>query len=288
VPRIIALSPPVSSRDGGARVTIFGESFQSPVQVFAIHADGSQDELQIIGVRFDQIELITPPSRVDEVVGIRVVNVADGTSVTLPDALRYVAPLSITSAGPLAGSFEGGTQITIEGSGFASPAFVNIGGTAAQVVEVTDHRLVVTAPPFAHPQCSDHSGAISVISGTGLQAMAGSFTYTTPRSELRFAPSEAVGGGMIPVIVIHGGAAEFQFGGTRLEIESATDNGDGTMTYRVRIPDDLPFSMRNKRLQPLSGTLSFLNVDTGCRDARPLFVRPPAVEPRRPPLRDVP
>src|ERR1051326_2184002 len=85
-PVIRGVSPTSGPIDGGTRVSIFGDAFQAPVQVFFGAA-----EAQVIKVTFNEIDVMSPTARdtapnasgpVTGPVDIRVLNVGSGKSVT--------------------------------------------------------------------------------------------------------------------------------------------------------------------------------------------------------------
>lgn len=285
-PRILAVSPSVGSRAGATRVTLFGDGFQAPAQIFAVHSDGSESEMQVIMVRFDMIVAITPPGAGDERIGVRVANVGSGRSFTLENAFRYVAPMSIVAISPSAGPSSGGTRVTIDGIGFSDPMAVIIGGVSARIVSTTDRQIIAVTGELPNPQCSDHAGSVEVTDiETGNSAVGAPYTYLTPRSEFRFVPSQAVVGKPLTVMAIGGSEPlRFELNNTPLVVDAVTDNGDGSTSYRLRLPNDLPFGMLGCRQLPFAATLRMINPATNCRDTRPLVVRPPQTsEPCRQP-----
>src|ERR1043165_9602161 len=136
-PSIRTLTPTSGPIDGGTRVSILGDAFQAPVQVFFGSA-----EAQVISVNFNEIVVMSPTARdtspngsgtVTGPVEVRVRNVASGKETTFPAGFRYVAKMAITAINPTAGSAFGGTDVTIDGVGFNDPVTVDIGGVRAQV-----------------------------------------------------------------------------------------------------------------------------------------------------------
>lgn len=277
-PRILVVSPSAGSREGHTRITLFGEGFQAPAQLFAVHADGSESEMQLIQVRYDTIVALTPPAAEDELVGVRVANVLNGQSYTLENAFRYVAPMSVDTVTPSAGPSSGGTHVAIDGVGFSEPMAVIIGGVPARVVQVTDRQIVAVTGELPDPQCSDHAGRVEVVNvDTGASADGAPFTYLTSRSEFRFVPSQAVVGKALTVMVIGASDSEqlrFELDHTPLAVDGMTNNGDGSTSYRLRLPEDLPFGALGCRQLPFAATLRVINPVTNCRDTRPLVVRP--------------
>ncbi len=284
-PRIVTVSPSGVPRTGGTRMTVFGEGFQVPVQVFTVHANGSESEMQVIAVSFDQVVVLTARAGQAESAGLRVVNTGAGRSFVLANAFRYLEPMSITSVTPSSGPYSGGTRVIIEGSGFTNPVALIIGGIPAQPIKTTEQQIIAVTGPLLDPQCTDHAGVVAVVNiDDGSVATGAPFTFTTPRSEFRFVPSQATLGSLLSVIVNGGGELmRFELDDTLLVIESRVVSGDGSATYRLRMPADLLSHARNCRSTSLAMTLRMTNLGTGCRDTRPLFVVPVTnAEPCRP------
>jgi IPT/TIG domain len=287
-PNIAEVSPRAVPRTGG-RVDFFGVGFQSPLQVFSIHADGSETQMQVLRVDFDHVTALAPGVGGNESVGVRLVNVLSGKTSLVSDAFRYVTPMSIGSVTPNTGPYSGGTLVTIDGSGFADPVAVVVGGIAAQPLEISENRIVAVTGTVSDPQCSDSTGAVNVTRvNDGINTVGTPFTFLTPRSEFRFVPSQATAGSLLNVIVKNDvDQMRFQLDDTLVAIESRLENADGSATYRLRVPASLAFSGSGCLPAPLAMTLRMTNPGTGCRDTRPLFVLPGQESGRCRPLREV-
>jgi hypothetical protein len=164
-PVIYTLTPASGPIDGGTRVTILGEGFQAPVQVFFGSA-----EVQIVKSDFSEIIVIAPPARLTNPNGsgtlvgpvtVTVVNATANRRVTLADGFRYISKMQITGATPLIGSALGGTDITIDGIGFDSKVQVFVAGVEAQVIRVSGSQLLVRTNPLAI-SCLGANGPIVV------------------------------------------------------------------------------------------------------------------------------
>ncbi len=164
-PRISTASPNSGPVTGGTRVTLFGDGFQSPVQVLFGAA-----EARVINVEFGQIIVEAPAARdtssdgsgvVTGPVNITVRNINSQTFTTLLEGFRYVAAMRITNISPLRGSAVGGTELTIEGIGFVSPLEVTVVGVQAQVLGVAGTRVRVRTSPLSVP-CSSQGGQVIV------------------------------------------------------------------------------------------------------------------------------
>jgi hypothetical protein len=74
-------------------------------------------------------------------------NASGGTAAIGPSVDVVAGGVNVTAVAPLCGSSDGGTLVTITGSGFASGATVTFGGTAATSVTVVDaHTITAKAP----------------------------------------------------------------------------------------------------------------------------------------------
>src|SRR5204862_1143146 len=121
-PVIRTLQPTSGPIGGGTRVSIVGDAFQTPVQVFFGSA-----EAQVLSVTFDTIIVMSPRASdtnsngsgtVTGPVGVTVRNVGSNTTANSPVQFRYTPKMQITTVGPTEGPFTGGTRIRIDGVGF--------------------------------------------------------------------------------------------------------------------------------------------------------------------------
>ncbi|HJT00248.1 MAG TPA: IPT/TIG domain-containing protein [Terriglobales bacterium] len=95
---------------------------------------------------------------------------------------------TVTGISPTSGSSNGGTALTITGTGFLAGATVSLGGTAATgITVVSSTKITATAPAHA-------AGAVNVVvtntdgqSGT----LAGGYTYTSASSTIAFVQAKS-------------------------------------------------------------------------------------------------
>jgi len=184
-PVIRAISPTSGPIDGGTRVTIIGDAFEQPVQVFFGSA-----QAQVISVDFNQIIVIAPTARdtsptgsgtVTGPVEVKVTNVNSGKSVTSPTPFRYTPKMVITTVNPTSGSALGGTDVIIDGTGFNEPLTVDIGGIRAQVLSVHGTQILVRTGRAPSPCAGAAGGAITVTNtdngDVATSAVPQTFTY---------------------------------------------------------------------------------------------------------------
>lgn len=292
-PKILTVSPTSGPIDGGTKVTIFGEGFQAPVQVFFGSA-----EVQVLNVTFSQIQIVAPKASdtaaggsgaVTGFVDLRVININSGTTGTLASAFRYVAKALITTFGPGEGLFTGGTQVVIDGAGFNAPVAVTIGGTAALVTNVTPTRITAITSGIVPTGCTDVTGAVVVTNtdnGDGATS-ATAFIYRVPKPAVVGVSSGSVAGGSITITVLNAyGTPRLALGDTGLIINSSTDNGNGSFTFNATIPSTIKLDTQACAGAP--GTfgpiatafdVKYTSVTTSCTDSLPkaAVVNPPSV-----------
>lgn len=195
-PAIFSVSPASGPNEGGTRVTLNGEGFQAPVQVF--FGDGTTAEsftgleATVESVTATRIVAVTPPAtgfgqnNLNEVVDVLVKNVNSGFATVAQSAFQYGAgggdvPF-ISAISPGQGPFTGGTRVTLFGQGFDEPVAVELAGFAQSILSVTGTEVVVRTVGIDVDSCNDVSGASEITNiETGESATGPSFTYRVPQ-----------------------------------------------------------------------------------------------------------
>lgn len=241
-PDIRALQPTSGPVDGGTRVTIIGDAFQAPVQVFFGSA-----EAQVISINFSQIVVMSPrasdttPNGSGVVTGpvdVKVVNINSNKSATMTGGFRYIPKMQITTVGPTEGPFTGGTRVLIDGSGFTPPVGVVIGGIAAQVISVSGTEIVAITAPVTVTSCGDITGPITVTNtNNGDQASGPSFIFRVPKPLIVNVSNPNNLGGTATITVLNAlGFSTLQVGGVTVPITASVVNPNGTTTFTVQLP----------------------------------------------------
>ncbi|MEO8033344.1 MAG: IPT/TIG domain-containing protein [Acidobacteriota bacterium] len=244
-PAITAVSPASGPIDGGTRVTIFGDGFQAPVQVFFGAA-----EAQVVSVNFKQLIVMSPTARdtaadgsgaVTGPVGIKVTNINSNKTVTLAAAFRYTPKMQITAAGPTEGLYTGGTRVQIDGIGFNDPVAVSIGGVAAQPISVSGTRVIAITSGVQPASCSDVTGPIIVTNvDNGDFATGPNFIYRVPKPIIVGVTGSGAPGSSVNITVFNAGAfPQLTLGGTGSTISAVTQNSDGSTTFQTIVPGTL-------------------------------------------------
>ena len=311
-PVIRAISPTSGPIDGGTRVTIIGDAFEQPVQVFFGNA-----QAQVISVDFNQIIVIAPTARdtsangsgtVTGAVDVKVLNVNSGKSVTSPTPFRYTPKMVITTINPTTGTALGGTDITIDGTGFNEPLTVDIGGVRATVLSVHGTQILARTGRAPSPCAGGGGGSVTVTNtdngDTAVSVAPQTFTYipvspvitsiTSGITPPNFPqPGNTLTIGVLnPGIGLAGtGNASFTIGGTgSVTTPQLITIGTGTQSFGVVIPN-LPASafptiqctsggVNGTQLGNATFPVIFTNTTTSCISAPFLItVAPPSPNP---------
>lgn len=171
-PALASLTPATGPSTGGTLITLTGTFFTADAQV----TFGGTPATQVTVMSATTIQAVTPAHAAGAV--DVVVSSASGTS-TLAAAFTYQAAApTIAGVAPTSGSTEGGTTVTVTGTGFLPGATVKIGGVDASAVVVSS--TLIRAVTAAHV-----AGIVSVTvtNPGGLSAdLPASFTYVAPSS----------------------------------------------------------------------------------------------------------
>lgn len=294
-PSVRTVSPTSGPIDGGTRVSILGDAFQAPVQVFFGAA-----EAQVIKVTFNEIDVMSPTARdtapnasgpVTGPVDIKVRNVGSGKETTFPAGFRYIAKMQITAFGPGSGTAFGGTRVTIDGVGFNDPIAISIGGLAAAPISVSGTQIVAITSRTPVP-CTPPTGQIVVTNvDNGDQATSGTAFSFVPEKPLitSVSPLQAQPGQTVTVTVVKPGVGQdgtafirftMSAGSTAFTIfptPSAINDPVGPISFSLNVPSP-PLSafpteacttgggLAGTRPAPLGSTITFVNATTGCTD----------------------
>ena len=204
-PEIYSLYPAQGTARGGDQVTVYGRNFTAPVEV-SFNTDLGTVEAQEVALSADgtQISLITPPLSAEPVQGDHVADVTVRSGVgtgnektaTRPNGFVFLADHpepNITGVSPTSGPMEGGTHVTIFGTGFEFPVQVMFGDREADVLSVAYDQIVCLSPDYTPsgltPPVTVDVTVRNINSGL-TSTMAGAFTYGESMFITSNAPSE--------------------------------------------------------------------------------------------------
>lgn len=187
-PTLTAIAPTSGDVAGGTSVRLTGSGFSEAATV----TFGGVESSLVTLVSATELDAVAPAHAAG---AVDVVVTVEGAAASLSNAFTYTrgAP-SVAAAAPRAGPVEGGTLVTITGSGFVDGATVTFGGTAATGVVVAAADLIRAVAP-AHA-----AGVVDiVVTNNDAQAgtLSGGFTYTAasggPDNSITDGGSGAVG-----------------------------------------------------------------------------------------------
>ena len=170
-PAVTSISPQQGSATGGTAVYVFGTSFfgvtavdfgTTPATVTSISPDGTS--LQV-----------TAPAESAGTVDVTVVTSGGTSSTGSQDQFTYGATPTVSSLDTTTGDADGGTTVTITGTGFTSASAVYFGNAYASPTVNSDTSITVSSPP-------NPAGTVDVTVvtpfGTSATNPGDQFTYT--------------------------------------------------------------------------------------------------------------
>jgi PKD domain/IPT/TIG domain len=186
-PQVFSVNPASGTDDGGTQVTITGQGFVAPVQVFfgtGAAANFNGIEATIQSVTATKIIVISPPARgfgqdnTNQLVSILVKNTGSGFATIDSAAFKYGSKVIVTSLAPTTTEFNQQVKVTVFGQGFADPVAVSLAGIAAQVLSTSGTEIQVLSNVPAVSGCSNITGPVSVTNiNNGDSGTGPTFTY---------------------------------------------------------------------------------------------------------------
>jgi len=306
-PSITTLSPASGPIEGGTSVTIYGDAFQAPVQVFFGSA-----EAQVTKIEFKQITVISPTARdtnpngsgtVTGPVTVKVINILSNKSATLAEGFRYTQKMQITSLSPVIGTSLGGTEVRIDGVGFNDPLTVDFLISTpplvvrAQVLRVSGTEVIARTGALPSP-CSGGVATVTVTnvdngdSASSVPPQAFTFVGVSPviSSIVVNSPPATVGSSLNvtvnnPGVGLLGTAnTAFTIGGLLASSSPTTiGSGTGAQPFSVVIPS-VTFPTVACTVGTSAGTMQtaasfpivFTNTTTECSASSTIVINPPS------------
>jgi len=238
LPVVTSLSPTTGPIAGGTVVTITGTGFTGATSVTF-----GGTAAAITAVTATTIT-VTAPAHTAGTVDVLVTTPSGTSANTAADNFTYTSGPTVTSISPAAGPVEGGTLVTITGSGFTGATSVTFGGTSVTPTVVNDTTITATSPAKA-------AGTVDVLVvtplGTSPNTAADNFVYGGGPIITSISPTNGPqAGGNTVTITGTGftGATSVTFGATSLTPTVSSDTsisvvapaGTGTVDIRVVTP----------------------------------------------------
>ena len=233
---VAGVTPNVGLASGGTVVTVTGSGFAAGASVLF----GLQPGTNVIVTSSSQLTVTTPANSVATgPVNVTVVN-PGGVSGALSAAFTYGASasgaLTIGSVSPTSGSLNGGTTVTINGTGLTSVTSVQFGGTAGTGLTVgSGTMLTVVAPPHAVGPV-----LVTIVAGSGSStSLPNGYVYnsapTVTVTSVTPAASPLAGGGTVTLAGTgFANGMTVAFGGTLGTSVSVVSSTQATVTVPSR------------------------------------------------------
>ncbi|XP_069115226.1 fibrocystin-L-like [Argopecten irradians] len=217
---ITSFSPASSSLGGGVNMTVDGYGFRSDATVTI---DGQN--CPVIANSPDQLVCVIPAKTSAGTVSVAVLMTGVDTS-TASSSFTYESSITaqISSVTPTTSGVQGGTALTVTGSGFGTSGTLIIGGTVVPTSSFTDTQVTATLPPL-----TPGTHAVQLIVGTdGAAVLASTSAVPTIDYVMRvtnvYPLQGSLHGGTKVTITGDGLAAdaEVKFGDTPCNVDNAT------------------------------------------------------------------
>lgn len=180
-----------------------------------------------VGGNFSQMVVTLPPNLPGMCDIVIQSNIPD-QKIGLPKGVQYMALPSPSSLSVNGGSLLGGTEVTVNGSGFESQMSVEFGGTPCVVKSASNHQITCTTGP--------HSlGTVDVTVHNLIHPMDGilpaAFTYAPPAAITSINPTHGAAAGGYPVTI----------SGSNFNNSCAVQVGANAITSVTILPDSISF-----------------------------------------------
>lgn len=218
---IESVEPSSGSPAGGDTVFVHGWGFVKGVKVYF----GPNEATEVFFVNSKKLRTTTPPGTL----GLHdvIVRWPAGQVRILPSGYLYASELRIDTVAPAVGPIDGGTPVTVTGSGFLADTKLIFGSRLALEIEVVDEETI-----FAVAPAGDAAGPVRVHASNvlGTATKKNAFSYTAAPVLEGLAPAAGpIGGGN--AIELRGtrlsSVAEVYFGSAAAEIVAV---GDASLT----------------------------------------------------------
>ena len=165
---ISLVDPPTGTTAGGDSIAIEGSGFAEGMQV--LFGESTATDVFVVDTR--RIIAQSPP-RPPGLVDVRVADPVAKTEAVLENGFLYYNPVQIIALDPAEGHVDGGTPITIVGTGFVAGSKVLVGSRAAISVQVLDDTTILAVTPNG----SVGPASVHVTNVQGVGSMKNGFLY---------------------------------------------------------------------------------------------------------------
>ena len=233
-PRVTGLSVTAGPASGGTNVTITGTGFTGATVV-----DFGGTPATNVVVLGDTSITATSPATTAGLVDVTVTTAGGTSAAAASDQFTLVAAPTVSNVSPNSGTTDGGTSVTITGTGFTGATAVNFGANPAGFTVNNDTSVTAVSPLAGAPDPVDIT--VTTLGGTSATSTADLFSYTTsPFAPVvsKVTPNFGSPAGGTPVTITgtnFSGTTEVDFGGT--PVASFVVNASGTAITATAPPE---------------------------------------------------
>ena len=217
---VTTVTPSSGPLAGGTAITITGSGFAEGVAV----SIGGVDATDVKLVSATSITAVTGESKTEGAADVVVTN-ADASAGTKRNGFIYGSGISVTSVVPSSGPVEGGTTVTITGSGFVDRLTVSIGGFEATSVTVNEDGTAITATTARAERDGTYDVVVTNRDRT-TSTLANGYTYGSGPSIASISPTSGPLRGETEVTITgsqFGDVTEVSIAGVAASIQSVKD-----------------------------------------------------------------
>jgi IPT/TIG domain len=204
-PTIASVSPTSGPVAGGTKVTLTGTGFEADGGVAQVYATSPRQAMQSVEVLSDgELTFVTPATVAGTTTfevtttGVAGQTVAVATAST--QTFQYGSPQpAVSSVSPEEGAVAGGTQVTVDGSGFTGATAVDFGSTPASSVEVLSGTQIRAVSPPATDATGYSDVTVTTPGGTSPTTAADQFIYGPTVTSISPASGSAAGATKVTV-----------------------------------------------------------------------------------------
>jgi hypothetical protein len=144
---LLGVTPARVSSAGGMALTLVGHGIPGDARVFIGGVEAMVTEIR----RPNVVLVVVPAGLAVDQHDVQITSASLGANTELTDVLTVYGPMTITSIDPVSGSSEGGTNVTIRGTGFLDITDLRIGDVQlGNVVFVSETEITATTHAGAH------------------------------------------------------------------------------------------------------------------------------------------
>lgn len=193
LPTVTGISPSKGSIPGGTSVTLTGTALTGATAVNFGSLPAS-----ITSNSATQIVAVSPVTHVAGTVDVTVTTVGGTSAISPADQFTYLSTPTVTGISPNKGPLQGGTSVTLTGTGLAGATAVNFGNIPGSITFNSATQITATSP--AHI-AGTVDVTVTTAGGTSAPSLFDKFTYVAAPTVSGISPSKGSTNGGTSVVI---------------------------------------------------------------------------------------